>query len=136
MKKVSSQENLRKAVEHVLDPYGYWQASKRMIVCTPTFGAYEKAAYWVVTLSGSPPKGTIIIQTGWNERVRCDPGFPRPYLIDSQGKARQATKRMETALDALACTLAAALPVFKKPCAFVLNERGEMVPFDGLEVRQ
>jgi len=104
---VNQAEELRRAVEDVLDPTNHWQANRRLIQCTPVFGDYEKPAYWMIVLDGSPPKAAILVQTGWNQYVSATPhsGQPMPIRIASDGTTKKLSTRAAEPLNALLTAL-------------------------------
>jgi hypothetical protein len=134
----NSMLSFRRAVEDVLDPHGEWQASQRLIQCTPAFGAYGKVAYWMIVLEGSPPKSAVVVQAGWNAEF---PGYDcgaMPIHIDGLGKTKKLSVRRAQALNPLLVLLNTTLntkirnyPVIDAPRAFTIKLDGivtEIVP--------
>lgn len=50
----------------------------RPLVCSPSFCDYSKPTFWVISLEGSPPRGTLFI----------DPHYQTAFLYDG-GKMRK-----------------------------------------------
>ncbi len=130
--------DLRRAIERVLDPRDQWRASTRLIQCTPTFGAYGAPAFWILVLDGSPPKATVVVQSGWNQHVIPEPGYPSPIRIASDGTYKKtpasAADPLNTLLRALRIVMNAdreseqiAPPLLDRPRAFTLCTDGSIV---------
>jgi hypothetical protein len=128
---LSSPIDLRKNIEQALDPENYWEAGQRRIRCTPVFGCYRTPAYWVIVLDGSPPKGSLIVQTGWDSsRVKPDKYCVNAIFISSQGDPKKLrNKKHAMAVTVLLLKLNEQLgspdyPVMDGPCAFDLTPQG------------
>jgi len=141
---------LRRAIERVLDPHSEWEASGRLIYCTPIHGAYGHTAFWAIVLEGSPPKVTVLVHSGWNDQVpHADYGYgPMPILIDCHGKSKKLTARRVQPLNDLLTALNARMSpdsmdrsylgrttLLEEPRAFIfeLDGAGRVREHDALE---
>lgn len=121
---------IREILEELLDPHERWQRSDREIYCTPVFGAYERVAYWVFVLNGSPPKGTVVVQTAWSETITEGP--PPPIAIDSSGNPKRMilgkrVRALNEVIDLLRCHV-----VLDRPRAFVIDCAGALRELQGV----
>lgn len=130
--------NRRRAVESILDPNNNWQASKRLIQCTPVFGVNGAIAFWAVVLEGTPPIATIFVQSSWNEEISKVPkvngqapnGQVPPIFVDAHGKPKKLSKRSAKILSEVLTILSvqfAASEFLNEPCTFTIQHDGSVV---------
>ena len=116
-------KSLRERVAFILDSGGHWNRQERRILCTAVPGCYGTVAYWIIVLEGSPPKGSLIIQNGWNPFLQDD--LPPAYFLGSNGRAKKAQKRSFVALNELIANLNHLVEMnFDAPRCFELRESG------------
>ena len=111
----------------VLDP-GLTHGGGRPVICSFVPGAYGIPAYCLIVLEGSPPKGAVLVQCGWNQRVTEH--RPYAYRISSGGEIKRLPQKHIGVVNNLMELFDLNHGAFVEPRSFLLNatELGEVQP--------
>jgi hypothetical protein len=84
-------EDLFRLLRHLSDDHTK-DYERRVLVCTPCGGQYERVAFWLVTVNGSPPRGSLVLQAWHSGPAACAGPV---FFFDAYGRTRRLGSEQE-----------------------------------------